>query len=35
LSRFQRLIDGLLAKNPAERFPSGITALGELAKMKV
>lgn len=35
LSRFQRLIDGLLAKNPAERFPSGVTALGELAKMKV
>jgi serine/threonine-protein kinase PpkA len=35
LSRFQRLIDGLLAKNPAERFPSGATALGELAKMKV
>jgi serine/threonine-protein kinase PpkA len=35
LSRFQRLIDGLLAKSPAERFPSGVTALGELAKMKV
>lgn len=35
LSRFQRLIDGLLAKNPSERFPSGVTALSELAKMKV
>lgn len=34
-SRFQRLIDGLLAKNPAERFPSAAAALGELAKMKV
>jgi len=35
LARFQRLIDGLLAKNPHERFPSGVTALGELARMKV
>jgi serine/threonine protein kinase len=35
LSRFQRLIDGLLAKNPAERFPSAASALNELAKMKV
>jgi serine/threonine protein kinase len=34
-SRFQRLIDGLLAKNPAERFPSAAAALAELAKMKV
>ncbi|MGH8176039.1 MAG: serine/threonine protein kinase [Steroidobacter sp.] len=33
--RFQRLIDGLLAKNPAERFPSAAAALAELAKMKV
>jgi len=35
LSRFQRLIDGLLAKNPDERFPSVETAVGELARMKV
>lgn len=35
LSRFQRLVDGLLAKDPKDRFPSGATALGELAKMKV
>jgi serine/threonine protein kinase len=35
LSRFQRLLDGLLAKNPAERFPSAAAALGELARMKV
>jgi serine/threonine protein kinase len=35
LSRFQRLIDGLLAKNPADRFPTAAAALNELAKMKV
>lgn len=35
LARFQRLIDGLLAKSPHERFPSGVTALGELSRMKV
>lgn len=35
LSRFQRLIDGLLAKNPAERFPSISTAVAELARLKV
>lgn len=35
LRRFQRLIDGLLAKNPAERFPSASAALAELARMKV
>ena len=35
LSRFQRLIDGLLAKNPAERFPSVETAVAELAKLNV
>jgi serine/threonine protein kinase len=35
LSRFQRLIDGLLAKNPAERFPTAAAALNELARMKV
>lgn len=34
-SRFQRLVDGLLAKNPAERFPTAAAALAELAKMKV
>ena len=35
LARFQRLIDGLLAKNPAERFPTASSALNELARMKV
>jgi serine/threonine protein kinase len=35
LSRFQQLIDGMLAKNPDERFPSVTTALAELARMKV
>jgi hypothetical protein len=35
LNRFQRLIDGLLAKDPNERFPSAATALSELARMKV
>lgn len=35
LKRFQPLIDGLLAKNPAERFPSVSAAVAELAKMKV
>jgi serine/threonine protein kinase len=35
LSRFQRLIDGLLAKEPNERFPSASSALQELARMKV
>jgi serine/threonine protein kinase len=35
LARFQRLIDGLLAKNPAERFPTAAAALNELARMKV
>ena len=35
LSRFQRLLDGLLAKDPAERFPSVATAVAELARMKV
>jgi serine/threonine-protein kinase PpkA len=35
LSRFQRLIDGLLAKEPNERFPSASSALHELARMKV
>ncbi len=35
LSQFQRLIDGLLAKSPTERFPSAAAALNELARMKV
>jgi serine/threonine protein kinase len=35
LTRFQRLIDGLLAKEPQDRFPTAASALGELAKMKV
>lgn len=33
--RFQRLIDGLLAKKPTDRFPSAAAALSELARMKV
>jgi len=35
LQRFQRLIDGLLAKNPTARFATAAAALGELARMKV
>ena len=35
LSRFQRLVDGLLAKEPNERFPTASSALAELARMKV
>jgi serine/threonine-protein kinase PpkA len=35
LSRFQRLIDGLLAKSPTDRFPTASAALNELARMKV
>jgi serine/threonine-protein kinase PpkA len=35
LSKFQRLLDGLLAKSPTERFPTASAALNELARMKV
>lgn len=35
LSTFQRLIDALLAKDPKDRFPSAVTAIAELARMKV
>lgn len=35
LSRFQRLLDALLAKDPRDRFPTAVTAIAELAKMKV
>jgi serine/threonine-protein kinase PpkA len=35
LSRFQGLIDGLLAKEAADRFPNAAAALAELARMKV
>jgi len=35
LRRFQRLIDGLLAKNPADRFPSVASAVAELARLNV
>lgn len=35
LSSFQRLIDGLLAKEPHERFPSVASAVAELARLKV
>jgi hypothetical protein len=35
LSSFQRLIDALLAKEPRDRFPSAVTAIAELARMKV
>lgn len=35
LSRFQRLIDGLLAKEPHERFPNVASAVAELARLKV
>ncbi|WP_116812024.1 serine/threonine protein kinase [Steroidobacter cummioxidans] len=35
LSRFQRLIDGMLAKDPNERFPTVASAVAELARLKV
>lgn len=35
LSRFQRLIDGMLAKEPSERFPTVASAVAELARLKV
>lgn len=35
VSRFQRLIDGMLAKEPAERFPSVASAVAEMARLKV
>jgi serine/threonine protein kinase len=35
LSRFQRLVDGMLAKEPHERFPSVASAVAELARLKV
>jgi serine/threonine protein kinase len=35
LRHFQRLVDGLLAKDPQERFPNAAAALAELARMKV
>jgi serine/threonine protein kinase len=35
LSRFQRLIDALLAKDPRDRFPSAVSAIAALARMKV
>jgi len=34
-SRFQGLIDGLLAKSPDDRFPNAAAVLAELAKMNV
>ncbi|WP_157994397.1 serine/threonine-protein kinase [Peristeroidobacter agariperforans] len=34
-SRFQRLIDGMLAKEPAERFPTVASAVAEMARLKV
>lgn len=35
LARFQRLIDGMLAKEPNERFPTIASAVAELARLKV
>ena len=35
LSRFQRLLDGLLAKDPNDRFPTVASAVAELARLKV
>jgi serine/threonine-protein kinase PpkA len=35
LARFQRLIDGMLAKEPGERFPTVASAVAELARLKV
>jgi serine/threonine-protein kinase PpkA len=34
-ARFQRLIDGMLAKEPSERFPTVASAVAELARLKV
>jgi serine/threonine-protein kinase PpkA len=34
-SRFQRLIDGMLAKEPSERFPTVASAVAEMARLKV
>ena len=34
-SRFQRLIDGMLAKEPSDRFPSVASAVAEMARLKV
>ena len=35
LAQFQRLVDGLLAKDPEDRFPSVTAAVAELARLKV
>lgn len=35
LSRLQRLLDGLLAKDPNDRFPNIASAVAELARLKV
>jgi serine/threonine-protein kinase PpkA len=35
LSRFQRLVDGMLAKEIHERFPTVASAVAELARLKV
>lgn len=35
LSRFQRLLDGMLAKEPVERFPTVASAVAEMARLKV
>jgi serine/threonine protein kinase len=35
LSRFQRLIDGMLAKEASDRFPDIASAVAELARLKV
>lgn len=35
LARFQRLVDGMLAKDPNERFPTVASAVAELARLKV
>jgi serine/threonine protein kinase len=34
-ARFQRLIDGMLAKEPSERFPNVAAAVAEMARLKV
>jgi serine/threonine protein kinase len=35
LQKFQRIVDGLLAKDPKDRFPTAASALAELARLKV
>jgi serine/threonine protein kinase len=35
LAHFQKVIDGLLAKNPEQRYPSVSAAVSELSRLKI